>query len=237
MRCAGKDCVGPSTTIAAPWLNLRRHSETISLRLGDSLEDDPAVENGAFHFAAVHRGHAIIALQPERGAPKDRDDDYHDLSRVPRHGYVAFYLWLRRQEIEALVHIGAHGTLEWLPGKAVALSDYCWPEALVGDLPVIYPFIVNDPGEAAQARRRIGAITLGHIPPPLKESGRSERLASLEALLDEFSNADGLDPKRRDRLQADIRSEAQAARRRGGYRPRPSRLPGRGDHAHRPLRL
>jgi cobaltochelatase CobN len=129
--------------------------------------NDPAFAEGAFHFTAIARGHAFIALQPERGDAARRDDDYHDVSRIPRHGYVAFYLWLRAQGIHALVHIGAHGTLEWLPGKAVALSERCWPEALIGPLPVIYPFIVNDPGEAAQAKRRIGALTLGHIPPPM----------------------------------------------------------------------
>ncbi len=171
--------------------------------------DDPQVEDGAFRFAAVPRGRVLVALQPERGTPEARADAYHDLSRVPRHAYVAFYLWLRGRA-DALVHVGAHGTLEWLPGKAVALSETCWPEALIGNLPVIYPFIVNDPGEAAQAKRRIGAVTIGHVPPPLKPSGTSDRLAPLEALLDEFSNADGLDPKRRDRLVAEIRSEAQA---------------------------
>ena len=174
-------------------------------------EDDAAFSQGAFHFTAAARGKAVIALQPERGTPKLRDDDYHDLSRTPRHSYVAFYLWLRHAlGADALIHIGAHGTLEWLPGKSVALSQDCWPEALVGDLPVIYPFIVNDPGEAAQAKRRIGAVTLGHIPPALRESGTPDRMVRLEALLDEFSNADGLDPKRRDRLQSDIRDEAQA---------------------------
>ncbi|MEX0328493.1 MAG: cobaltochelatase subunit CobN [Ruegeria sp.] len=174
-------------------------------------ESDPAFANGAFHFTAVRRGKALIALQPERGTPELRDDDYHDLSRTPRHSYVAFYLWLRKGlGADALIHIGAHGTLEWLPGKSVALSQDCWPEALIRDLPVIYPFIVNDPGEAAQAKRRIGAVTLGHIPPALKESGTPDRMVRLEALLDEFSNADGLDPKRRDRLQEDIRDEAQA---------------------------
>ncbi|MEL6204003.1 MAG: cobaltochelatase subunit CobN [Pseudomonadota bacterium] len=172
-------------------------------------EDDPDVSGDALQFAAVQRGAALIALQPERGLRRDREDDYHDLSRVPRHAYVAFYLWLR-QQADTLIHIGAHGTLEWLPGKAVALSDTCWPEALTGDLPVIYPFIVNDPGEAAQAKRRLGAVTIGHVPPPLRTSGTPERLARLEVLLDEFSNADGLDPRRRDRLQEDIRGEAQA---------------------------
>ena len=172
-------------------------------------EDDPAAGPDGFAFAAVHRGGALVALQPERGTPDMRDADYHDLSRVPRHAYVAFYLWMR-QQVDALVHIGAHGTLEWLPGKSVALSETCWPEALIGDLPVVYPFIVNDPGEAAQAKRRIGAVTIGHIPPPLRTAGTPERLTPLEALLDEFSNADGLDPRRRTRLMADIRDEARA---------------------------
>lgn len=174
-------------------------------------QDDPACRDGVFHFAATQRGNVVVALQPERGNAAERNDWYHDLSRTPRHGYVAFYLWLRKSlAMDALVHIGAHGTLEWLPGKAVALSKTCWPEALIGALPVVYPFIVNDPGEAAQAKRRIGAVTLGHMPPPLRRSRTSDHLVRLEGLLDEFSNADGLDPKRRDRLQEDIRAEARA---------------------------
>lgn len=172
-------------------------------------EDDPDCIDGAFRFAALALGNALVALQPERGMAQTREDDYHDLSRTPRHAYVAFYLWLGGR-VDALVHVGAHGTLEWLPGKSVALSGTCWPEVLTGSLPVIYPFIVNDPGEAAQAKRRIGAVTLGHIPPPMRRSGTPDRLARLEALLDEFSNADGLDPRRRDRLQSDIRTEAQS---------------------------
>ena len=173
-------------------------------------EDDTAVVDGAFRFPAVELHNAIISLQPERGVSASRDETYHDLSRCPRHGYVAFYLWLRVQRIDAMVHVGAHGTLEWLPGKAVALSDRCWPEALTGALPVIYPFIVNDPGEAAQAKRRIGAVTLGHAPPPLAQAGQGAGLGRLETMLDEFSNAGGLDPARRDRLQDAIRTEAQA---------------------------
>ncbi|MFB2532134.1 cobaltochelatase subunit CobN [Paracoccus sp. p3-h83] len=174
-------------------------------------DDDPACRDGAFHFAALRAGGVLIALQPERGEVDSRDDDYHDLSRTPRHGYVAFYLWLRAQGLHALIHMGAHGTLEWLPGKSVALSDTCWPEALIGALPVIYPFIVNDPGEAAQAKRRIGAVTLGHLPPPLAQTSLPPALSRLERLLDEYSTADGLDPARRDRLIAAIRDEAQAA--------------------------
>ncbi|WP_461307828.1 cobaltochelatase subunit CobN, partial [Albidovulum sp.] len=171
--------------------------------------DDPAVSDGHFRFAALRLGNAIVALQPERGEVTLRADEYHDLSRTPRHSYVAFYLWLRQQDPHALVHVGAHGTLEWLPGKAVALSESCWPEALTGPLPVIYPFIVNDPGEAAQAKRRIGAVTIGHMPPPMAESGAPADLVRLERLLDEYSTADGLDPARRDRLIAAIREEAR----------------------------
>jgi len=163
-----------------------------------------------FAFTAIDQGGALVALQPERGRYEQRAAEYHDLSRCPCHAYVAFYLWLHARGTDALVHVGAHGTLEWLPGKSVALSDACWPEALTGAMPVIYPFIVNDPGEAAQAKRRIGAVTLGHVPPPLECTRTGAGLGRLEALLDEFSNADGLDPARRDRLQRDIRDEATA---------------------------
>ena len=173
-------------------------------------DTDSDCRDGVMHFKAVRRGSALVALQPERGDVLRRDDDYHDLSRTPRHAYVAFYLWLRAQGTKALVHVGAHGTLEWLPGKAVALSENCWPEALLGSVPVIYPFIVNDPGEAAQAKRRIGAVTLGHVPPPMANSAVPEAMHRLERLLDEYSTADGLDPARRDRLIAAVRDEAAA---------------------------
>jgi cobaltochelatase CobN len=173
-------------------------------------EDDPACHHGQFHFAALRRGRVTVALQPERGDLVSRDGDYHDLSRTPRHGYVAFYLWLAAQAPHAIIHMGAHGTLEWLPGKSVALSGDCWPEALIGATPVIYPFIVNDPGEAAQAKRRIAAVTLGHLPPPLVGSALPPEMARLETLLDEYSTADGLDPARRNRLIGAIRDEAQA---------------------------
>lgn len=184
--------------------------ETLFAAWGDP-SDDPLVQDGAFHFACVRRGQALVALQPERGEVATRGDEYHDLSRTPRHSYVAFYLWLRAQGLHALIHVGAHGTLEWLPGKSVALSADCWPEGLTGPLPVLYPFIVNDPGEAAQAKRRIGAVTIGHLPPPMIAGAVPEGLLRLEGLLDEYSTADGLDPARRDRLIAAVRAEAQAA--------------------------
>ena len=172
-------------------------------------EADPAVRDGAFHFHALITGRTLVALQPERGHSERRDAEYHDLSATPRHGYVAFYLWLRAEGLHALIQMGAHGTLEWLPGRAVALGPEDWPEVLAADLPVVYPFIVNDPGEAAQAKRRIGAITLGHMPPPLLDSGVPQNLQRLERLLDEYSTAEGLDPSRRDRLIRAIRDEAR----------------------------
>ncbi|UWQ57401.1 cobaltochelatase subunit CobN [Leisingera caerulea] len=202
-------------TLCVPLADYKTALATLPQDLQDTLaeawgspEEDPDCRDGAFHFKALRAGKALIALQPERGEVKTRVDDYHDLDRTPRHAYVAFYLWLREQT-DALIHIGAHGTLEWLPGKAVALSGACWPEVLTGPLPVAYPFIVNDPGEAAQAKRRIGAVTIGHLPPPLAQTNLPEGMARLESLLDEYSTADGLDPARRDRLIGDIRAEAQ----------------------------
>ena len=203
-------------TLTWPMSEYTHALKTLPRDLRASLEvwgrpaSDPNVANNAFHFAAIRAGNAVIALQPERGVTANRDAEYHDLTVPPRHGYVAFYLWLRAQGLNALIHMGAHGTLEWLPGKSVALSPNCWPEALIGALPMIYPFIVNDPGEAAQAKRRIGAITLGHLPPPLKDAGVPVPLARLERLLDEYSTADGIDPARRDRLIRAVRDEAQA---------------------------
>ena len=173
-------------------------------------ETDADCRAGRFHFAATLRGQTLVALQPERGHRANREGEYHDLSATPRHGYVAFYLWLGARQTHALIHMGAHGTLEWLPGKSVALSATCWPEALTGPLPVIYPFIVNDPGEAAQAKRRIGALTLGHLPPALVTSAVPDQFVRLERLLDEYSTADGIDPARRDRLISSVRDEARA---------------------------
>ncbi|MFB9267999.1 cobaltochelatase subunit CobN [Bradyrhizobium erythrophlei] len=190
---------------------LSRQLQDDLARAWGAPEDDPSCHGGAFRFAAIRCGNAIVAVQPERGEVGQRDADYHDLSRTPRHAYVAFYLWLRQQSVDAVIHTGAHGTVEWLPGKSVALSSACWPDALIGDVPVIYPFIVNDPGEAAQAKRRIGAVTIGHLPPPLAKAEVPDGLRRLERLLDEYSTADGLDPARRQRLIAAIRDEARTA--------------------------
>ncbi|RWO30278.1 MAG: cobaltochelatase subunit CobN [Mesorhizobium sp.] len=154
-----------------------------------------------FPFRAATFGNITVALAPDRGRSTNRRADYHDPTLPPRHALIAFGLWLRKTlDVHALVHVGAHGTLEWLPGKTVALSETCFPEIVTGPLPVIYPFIVSNPGEAAQAKRRIAAVTLGHLPPPLTGAGLDENQQQLERLVDEYAQADGLDRRRRDRL-------------------------------------
>ncbi|MER9305027.1 cobaltochelatase subunit CobN [Mesorhizobium sp. M0496] len=163
-----------------------------------------------FPFRAATFGNVTVALAPDRGRSADRRADYHDPTLPPRHALIAFGLWLRKLlGIHALVHVGAHGTLEWLPGKTVALSENCFPEIVTGPLPVIYPFIVSNPGEAAQAKRRIAAVTLGHLPPPLTGAGLDENQHKLERLVDEYAQADGLDRRRRDRLAKLIVETAQ----------------------------
>jgi cobaltochelatase CobN len=172
--------------------------------------DDPDVRNGAFRFRAKRCGNVLVALPPDRGRLANRRANYHDPELPPRHALLAFGLWLQHQEkVNALVHMGAHGTLEWLPGKAAALTSACCPEIVVGPLPILYPFIVSNPGEAAQAKRRIGAVTIGHLPPPLINAELSGDARTLERLVDEYAQADGLDRRRRERLARLIVESAQ----------------------------
>ncbi|OBQ74804.1 cobaltochelatase subunit CobN [Mesorhizobium erdmanii] len=169
-----------------------------------------AEETQSFPFRAATFGNITVALAPDRGRSADRRADYHDPTLPPRHALLAFGLWLRKSlGIHALIHVGAHGTLEWLPGKTVALSQACFPEIVTGAVPVIYPFIVSNPGEAAQAKRRIAAVTLGHLPPSLTGAGLDEDQHKLERLVDEYAQADGLDRRRRDRLAKLIVDTAQ----------------------------
>ena len=164
----------------------------------------------AFRLRWLRQGKAILAIQPDRGSAADRKADYHSPDLPPRHAYLAFYLWLREVAgIDAMLHLGTHGTLEWLPGKAVALSEACFPAALLGGVPVVYPFIVNNPGEAAVAKRRLGAVTLGHLTPPLKAAGSQGAAAELERLVDEYAAADGLDRRRTQLLRGEILERAE----------------------------
>lgn len=156
-------------------------------------------------FPVLRCGNVTVLLQPDRGALADRKSGYHDTTCPPTHAYVAAYAWLREREgVDALVHLGTHGTLEWLPGKALALSSTCWPEAVLGPLPVIYPFIVNNPGEAVQAKRRLGAVMIGHLTPPLSAAGLHGALAEMEGIIEEYAAADGLDRRRLAYLEDEI---------------------------------
>lgn len=166
-----------------------------------AAEQDDALIDGAFRFRVARFGQVFVALAPDRGRNENRRVDYHDPALPPRHALVAFGAWMQRVvDAHAVVHVGAHGTLEWLPGKTVALSRDCFPEIVTGSLPVVYPFIVSNPGEAAVAKRRITAVTIGHIPPVLIDAGLSPEQVALEQLVDEYAQADGLDRRRRDRL-------------------------------------
>jgi cobaltochelatase CobN len=172
-------------------------------------ENDPSFSAGSFRFPCVRAGKVTILFQPDRGALADRKQGYHDVTCPPRHGYVTLYAWLReRERIDAMIHLGTHGTLEWLPGKALALSPACFPEAVLGPIPVIYPFIVNNPGEAVQAKRRLSAVTIGHLTPPLTKAGLHGGMAELEGLLEEYAEADGIDERRAGLLEEEVLDRA-----------------------------
>ncbi|KXV35332.1 cobalamin biosynthesis protein CobN [Gluconobacter thailandicus] len=172
-------------------------------------QDDAAVQGETFCLKFLTLGHITVAVQPDRGASQDRKTQYHDPDTPPRHAYVAFHIWLRQVcQTDVMIHLGTHGTLEWLPGKAVALSENCAPAVLRGSVPVLYPFIVNNPGEAAAAKRRLGAVTIGHMTPPVMKAGLDAGMAELEQLIDEFAEADGLDRRRGVILRRDILDRA-----------------------------
>ena len=172
-------------------------------------EDDPFCrQDGSFAVSAFRLGRTIVAIQPSRGYHLDPAETYHDPSLVPPHGYLAFYAWLR-DNADIVVQFGKHGNLEWLPGKATALSPACWPDALLGAMPHLYPFIVNDPGEGTQAKRRARAVILSHMTPPLARAESHGALLALESLMDEYSEAQALDPTRALRLRAEILESAK----------------------------
>ncbi len=174
--------------------------------------DDPSFRNGAFAIAAVAFGKVVCAIQPARGYNIDPRATYHDPALPPPHGYLAFYLWLRESfGALAVIHNGKHGNLEWLPGKALALSRGCFPDAALGPLPQLYPFIVNDPGEGAQAKRRTAAVIIDHLMPPLARAGTYGNLAELERLMDEYAQAAGLDGRRLVMLRKEIFALAHGA--------------------------
>ncbi len=170
-------------------------------------EDDPFVDRDGFALSVLTFGTVVVGIQPARGYNIAPVETYHSPDLVPPHNYLAFYAWIRRHfGAHAVIHFGKHGNLEWLPGKAVALSETCFPEAALGPLPHLYPFIVNDPGEGTQAKRRSAAAIVDHLTPPLTRAETYGPLKDLEALVDEYYEAAGTDPRRLDLLRREIRT-------------------------------
>ncbi len=173
-----------------------RIQEDVTARWGPP-EQDPFHVDGTFALPLARFGKILIGIQPARGYNIDPKQSYHAPDLVPPHGYFAFYAFLRTEfAVDAVVHMGKHGNLEWLPGKAMALSENCYPEAVLGPVPHLYPFIVNDPGEGTQAKRRAAAVIIDHLTPPLTRAESYGPLKDLEALVDEYYQAQGSDPRR-----------------------------------------
>ena len=174
-------------------------------------EQDPLVRAGRFMVSGQRYGNVFVGNQPARGRELDLVATYHDADLVPTHNYLAFYFWLRRAyAVDAVVHVGTHGNLEWLPGKSVALGAACWPDAILGPLPHLYPFIVNNPGEGAQAKRRTQAVIIDHLMPPMTRAETYGPLQQLEGRMDEYYEALSLDPRRAKLLRASILEQVLA---------------------------
>jgi cobaltochelatase CobN len=170
----------------------------VSARWGAPCEDPFfKTTHSGFALPLKRFGRVIVGIQPARGYNIDPKQSYHSPDLVPPHGYFAFYFYLRKTlGVHALIHMGKHGNMEWLPGKALGLSENCFPEAAFGPTPHIYPFIVNDPGEGTQAKRRSSGVIIDHLTPPLTRAENYGALKDLEALVDEYYQAMGSDPRR-----------------------------------------
>jgi cobaltochelatase CobN len=192
---------------------------TLPAALRDAMEErwgpppgNRFVDGDDFVIAGLELGDVLVAIQPPRGYGEDPVGIYHDPELPPTHHYLACYRWLDTHwKADAIVHLGKHGTLEWLPGKMLALSASCAPDAALGDLPLVYPFVVNDPGEGVQAKRRAHALIVDHLVPPMMRAETYDELAALETLLDEYARLEVLDPSKLPALAARIWTAIEAA--------------------------
>jgi cobaltochelatase CobN len=168
--------------------------------------------DGDIVLAGLRFGNVVLMIQPPRGFGENPVAIYHDPDLPPSHHYLAAYRWLDQAfGADAVVHLGKHGTLEWLPGKGLGLAAGCAPDAVLGDLPLIYPFIVNDPGEGTQAKRRGHATIIDHLIPPMARADTYGDLAKLEQLLDEYATVSALDPAKLPTVRAQIWALIRAA--------------------------
>jgi cobaltochelatase CobN len=171
--------------------------EKVQAEITNRWGDTPKLFQNEIAISGMQLGNIFVGIQPSRGYDLDPSLNYHAPDLEPTHNYLAFYHWLRQEFYTlAIVHIGKHGNLEWLPGKSLALSQNCYPEVAFGKLPHFYPFIVNDPGEGSQAKRRSQAVILDHLTPPMTRAELYGSLQQLEGLIDEYYSAQSLDPSR-----------------------------------------
>ncbi|WP_432826630.1 cobaltochelatase subunit CobN [Dactylosporangium sp. CA-092794] len=174
-------------------------------------------DDGDIVLAGLRRGNVVVMVQPPRGFGENPVAIYHDPDLPPSHHYLAAYRWLADASdagfgAHAVVHVGKHGNLEWLPGKTVGMSAACGADAALGNLPLIYPFLVNDPGEGTQAKRRAHATLVDHLVPPMARADSYGDIARLEQLLDEHATIAALDPAKLPAIRAQIWTLIQAAR-------------------------
>ncbi|AKT52078.1 cobaltochelatase subunit CobN [Arsenicicoccus sp. oral taxon 190] len=175
-------------------------------------------EQGDLVYAGLQAGNVVVLVQPPRGFGENPIAIYHDPDLAPSHHYVAAYRWLEAEQADggfgahAIVHVGKHGNLEWLPGKGAALAGDCAPDAVLGNLPFIYPFLVNDPGEGTQAKRRAHATLVDHLVPPMTRADSYGDIARLEQLLDEYATVSAMDPAKAPAVRQQIWTLIQAAR-------------------------
>lgn len=186
--------------------------QKIQAQWGD-LQDSPFYQGDHIALPGCVLGNIYVGIQPARGYHADPQSIYHSPDLPPTYEYLAFYCWLHQCfGADAIVHTGKHGNLEWLPGKSVALDmATCFPAAILPDLPHFYPFIINDPGEGTQAKRRNHAVIIDHLVPPMARAETYGALAKMEQLVDEYYEASGIDPKRtlviRKQLQQLVKAE------------------------------
>jgi cobaltochelatase CobN len=163
------------------------------------------VDGGEIVVAGLRFGNVFVGIQPPRGFGENPIAVYHDPALPPTHHYLAAYWWIIETfGADAIVHLGKHGTLEWLPGKSLGLSSSCAPDAALKDVPLFYPFVVNDPGEGTQAKRRAHATIVDHLIPPMTRAETYDDLARLEQLLDEYYQVETLDPSKLPALRTRI---------------------------------
>ena len=215
-------------TIAPPFWRSKRQAVR---RSPLAAAHEPYTDDGDYLFSGLKFGNVFVAIQPPRGFGVDPEAVYHATDLPPCHHYAAFYRWLADEwGADAVIHFGTHGTLEWLPGKSLALSADCAPDALLEDMPLLYPFVVNNPGEGAQAKRRAHAVIVDHLVPPLTHADSYGPLATLARLVEEYYRAEVLDTNKLPVLRRQIWDLVRTARLEDDLKQ--IRLERHGDHEH-----